>query len=36
MPKVYSEMHDRFMTNYFETSQVRILNSPRNVYPVNK
>ena len=36
MPKIYAEKHDKFMANYFETSEAHVLNMQRSVYPINK
>jgi len=36
MPKVYADIHDSLMRNYFETSQSKIIGIERIVFPVNK
>lgn len=36
MPKVYADLHDKFINNYFETSQDKVIGIDRIVYPQNK
>ena len=36
MPKVYGDFHDKFINNYFETSQDKVIGLDRIVYPQNK
>lgn len=36
MPKVYADFHDKFINNYFETSQDKVIGIDRIVYPQNK
>lgn len=35
-PKVYADIHDTLMRNYFETSESRIIGVERVVFPINK
>lgn len=36
MPKVYADFHDKFINNYFETSQERVIGVDRIVFPQTK
>lgn len=36
MPKIYAEYHDKFINNYFETSQDKVIGMDRIVYAQNK
>lgn len=36
MPKVYADLHDKFMENYLQTSEGRVIGSERTVLCLNK
>lgn len=36
MPKIYADLHDKFMENYLETSEGKVLGIERTVLCINK